>query len=187
MLRILPALVALLLVSACATIPSPLQGDYASIAPADAPSAGSAVRWGGEIIEVRPRADATCFEILSRELSASARPRPGDTSGGRFLACRAGFYDPAIFRAGRELTITGRVDGSEETLVGEYRYRLPRVAADVIYLWPERIEREAYWVPYDPFFPYSYYGPFGPTIRWYRVPRSAPTAPETKSAPSGGR
>lgn len=184
MSRILPALALILFASGCATIPRPLQGEFAASTPADAPSTGNAVRWGGEIIEVRPRADATCFEILSRELGASARPRLGDTSGGRFLACRAGFYDPAIFRQGRELTITGRIDGSEETLVGEYRYRLPRVAAEVIYLWPERVEREPYWAPYDPFWPYGYYGRFGPTIRWHRVPRSAPVAPEAKPAPA---
>lgn len=179
-------LIGAVLLSACATIPSPLQGEFAPASPATATAEGIRVRWGGEIIEVRPGREATCFEILARTLGASARPRAGDAADGRFLACRAGFYDPAIFRQGRELTVTGRVEGSEERLIGEYAYRLPRVAADVIYLWPEREPRAVYWAPYDPFWPYyGYHGPFGPVIRWHRVPRAAP-APQAESEPARG-
>ena len=61
-----------------------------------------------------------------------------DASGGRFIACRAGFYDPAIFQVDREVTVTGVVDGFETRRIGEYDYRFPRLAADVIYLWPVR-------------------------------------------------
>jgi outer membrane lipoprotein len=65
-----------------------------------------------------------------------------DRSEGRFIACRAGFYDPAVFTAGREVTIAGTVTGFEARRIGDYDYRYPRVAADVIYLWPERRDRD---------------------------------------------
>ena len=47
-----------------------------------------------------------------------------------------------MFKQGRELTISGKIDGYETRKIGDYDYRYPRVAADVIYLWPERRERD---------------------------------------------
>lgn len=144
----------LLALAGCATAPKPLQGDFAA-APSQADAAnGQKVRWGGEIIRIVNAADRSCFEVLARPLDASARPLRRDRSEGRFLACRSGFYDPAVFEAGRDITVTGTVDGSELRKVGDYDYRYPRVAADVIYLWSEReMVNYAYPSPwfYDPF------------------------------------
>ena len=68
---------------------------------------------------------------------------------GRFIACRNGFYDPALFERNREVTFTGHIDGYEVRQVGGYDYRFPRVAADVVYLWPVReyatVTRPAPW------------------------------------------
>lgn len=158
-----------LLLASCATAPKPLQGSFAPVTPREAVSAGSAtgapVRWGGSIIETRPQQDRTCFELVSRALGSSGRPigNAPDANDGRFIACRAGFYDPAVFTPGREVTFIGRVDGVETTRIGEYDYRLPRMTADVVYLWPEEIEvRVRHSGFYDPF-----YGPYwGP--RWGR-------------------
>ncbi len=123
----------------CATAPRPLQGEFAAVRPLDAARAeGERVRWGGSVISVETRPGETCFEVLGRDLSGSARPLPTDASDGRFLACRGGFYDPAIFEAGREITVTGSVQGSEVRKVGEFAYTYPRVNADTVYLWPER-------------------------------------------------
>lgn len=163
--------------ASCATVPTPLQGQFSQTAPSDAAKAGvngEAVRWGGEIIKVEPKADSTCFEILQRELDASARPRPRDTSGGRFIACRSGFYDPQVFERGREMTVTGHIAGTDHGKVGDFDYTYPHVAADTIYLWPRRVARTE--SPYyDPWM-HGYggfgfgYGPFwgpywgGPTV-----------------------
>lgn len=128
------------LLCACATAPKPLAGDFAPSSPRSVREHGGdgqRVRWGGEIIRVDPAADATCFEILARELGSDAHPTRRDTEQGRFLACRQGFYDPEVFTRGREVTITGVVNGSETRKVGEYDYTYPRVAADVIWLWPK--------------------------------------------------
>ena len=90
--------------------------------------------------------EAYLLEVLGRPLSDTARPRRTDVGSGRFLACRGGFYDPAIFADGREMTVVGRVTGTESRPVGAYNYPSPRVDADVVFLWPEREERDVYYV-----------------------------------------
>ena len=148
--------------AACATHPTPLQGEFLPITPQQAGAGnhtGAMARWGGQVIEVAPHADRTCFTVLSSPLDGQGRPLAADDgSSGRFLACRAGFYDPAVFTEGRSVTFTGRIDGNEDVRIGEYDYRMPRIAAEVVYLWPERDETRVimhhphphpyYWHPY---------------------------------------
>ena len=158
------------LVAGCASAPKPLQGDYAMMLPEEASAAQTSdatIRWGGSIVAVTPAPDRTCIEILGRELGDTARPRlTPDESAGRFIACRAGFYDPAIFAAEREVTVTGRIDGYETRRIGEYDYRYPLVAADVIYLWPERREDAYYYpAPYWPVFRPGFWGGYYVPIR----------------------
>lgn len=156
----------LALLGGCATAPKPLQGTFNTLSPQDAVAGaqvGAQVRWGGSIIETKPGPDSTCFQLVSRPLTGTGRPSTSspDATQGRFLACRAGFYDPAVFAPGRDVTFVGRVDGFEVTRIGEYDARLPKIAADVVYLWPEVREVDVIASPfYDPF-----YGPYwGP--RW---------------------
>lgn len=160
---------AILLLSAglasCATIPAPLQGQFSPATPRDAAGGnGQAVRWGGEIIKVEPKSDTTCFEILARELDSSARPEgrtSRDPSQGRFMACRAGFYDPEVFERGRELTVVGHLTGTDHGKVGDFDYAYPHVAADAIYLWPKR--QRYVGGPYQDPWMYGYgYGSGGP-------------------------
>lgn len=136
----LPLSIACLL-AACAT-PAPLKGTYAPITPEQASASdatGAVVRWGGRVVSVDPQAQRTCFEMIATRLEAGGRPSSSsDETGGRFIACRTGFYDPALFEKNREVTFTGRIDGYETRKIGEYEYRFPRMAADVVYLWPER-------------------------------------------------
>lgn len=153
MRRILSPL-ALLLLAGCVTVPEALDGQFAPVEPIAAVQAGvtgEPVRWGGRIVSVQPQAQYSCFEIVGVRLGADGRPLAQDQSSGRFLACREGFYEPEIFQPGREVTIAGRIDGFETRKVGDYDYRYPRVAADVVYLWPERrdvdviVERYPFW------------------------------------------
>ncbi|MBS0192979.1 MAG: Slp family lipoprotein [Proteobacteria bacterium] len=149
-----------LAVVGCASVPKPLQGQFAGIAPNAAQDAtGQAVRWGGTIAAVESGATETCFQLVGRPLNDETRPMLGrDRTQGRFLACRAGFYEPQVFKIGRSVTVTGHVAGYETRRVGEYDYRQPKVAADVIYLWP-KTERRRVMYAYDPFYaPY----PWGP-------------------------
>ena len=177
--RILLLLAAAML-GACATPPKPLRGDFAPIAPGQAAGTeriGDTVRWGGRIVALEHTSTLTCFEILGRDLSGNARPvRDADHSQGRFIACRDGFYDPAIFTTERDVTVTGRIIDFETRSIGHYSYRYPKVAAEVIYLWPQQTQERLYYT--DPFWPgYAGWG-------WgYRHPpvliRSAPKAEKT--------
>jgi outer membrane lipoprotein len=161
---------AIALLAACATTPTPLAGDFAASSPRtvrERGGEGQHVRWGGEIIRVDPAADSTCFEILAHELRGDARPERRDSDQGRFLACRKGFYDPELFTRGRDITVTGVINGSETRRVGEYDYTYPRVAADVIYLWPNVQRMARYYDSYpwgfgpwgDPFWSPGWWGP----------------------------
>lgn len=175
---------------ACATAPVPLKGEFSTITPSASVSSGQAgehVRWGGEIIKVNPGDSETCFEILSRELDSSARPRKRDNSDGRFIACRAGFYDPEVFSKGREITVTGRLDGSEVGKVGQFDYTYPKLAADAIYLWPKRplvIEQRDAW-PYDPFWGPRYGGWWGGGF--WGAPPIVIIRPNTPPSNGGGK
>jgi outer membrane lipoprotein len=161
-MRYIPAIstLAALALSGCATVPAPIAGsDFAAVTPQQAATqpAGSAhVRWGGEIIKVEPKADATCFEVVARGLYADARPNRHDSSDGRFIACSKGFYDPAVYMRGRDLTVVGTLSGTEQHKVGDYNYTYAHVDADEVYLWPKR----QYAVGYSPYYYDPFWGPY---------------------------
>jgi len=160
---LLLALIVGFVVSACTTIPEQLQGEYASLEPQNAAEAdlNTEVRWGGILLETRPEANHTCFEILSRKLEKSMRPAKTDQSDGRFIACRPGFYDPKVFVKDREVTVTGKIVNIDSRKVGEYDYNYPVVDAEFISLWPKRRTRAYYngWGPYSPYYwNYPYHG-----------------------------
>ncbi|MCB1611760.1 MAG: Slp family lipoprotein [Xanthomonadales bacterium] len=142
----------LVLLSGCASIPEPLRGDFPTSTPAQADGNSQAVRWGGRVIDVLPESGQTCLEVLGMPLDASARPLDLDADIGRFRACKSGFLDPAVFISGREVTITGRVDGDVTRQIGDYSYRMPKVSVDALLLWPERPEIEQIRIHSDPFF-----------------------------------
>ncbi len=141
------------LLSACVTAPKPLQGEFSTLLPNEAGAEnrlGDRVRWGGEIVAVDTQATRSCFELLGKPLQDSARPVRADETAGRFLACRDGFYDPALFEVGRDITVTGTIEAIESRPIGGFDYQYPRVKADVIYLWPtrdlNRMRPAGYWV-----------------------------------------
>lgn len=148
--RFLSVVTLVLVVSGCASIPQPLQGDTTLFAPIMANQAtpdavGLKVRWGGVIVSTDPKVDRTCMEILARELDRSLRPIiRNDIHFGRFMACGQGFKDPAIYTEGREVSLIGRLDGFANGPIGEFIYRYPTVAIEQLYLWPERVERDNY-------------------------------------------
>lgn len=137
----------------CVSTPQPLRGEWSALQPHAAVDTdlGARVRWGGRVVEVRPGAEATCFDLIAQPLAANAAPAGGDISLGRFRACRAGFYDPALFAPNREMTLTGRLAGFDTARIGERELRLPRLDAEVVFLWPQRrevdvvIERSPWW------------------------------------------
>jgi len=155
-----------LLLAACASTPQALRGDFPGPEPATASdsSIGQSVRWGGRLLEVRPEANRTCFEILALPLDDTAQPQQGAEPGRRFLACRDGFVDPAAFPVDRLVTVTGRLARFVTRAIGGYDYRYPVVSVRVIHLWPKPLEPRAYpaapWY-YDPW----YHDPWYPRFR----------------------
>jgi outer membrane lipoprotein len=169
-IRTLTLLIATLGLAACAsTLPEPLRQD-----PPGAPRLdevrtgpdrfqGSQVRWGGVIASVQNRSDDTLVEVVARPLDGRGRPRETDSTQGRFLARVPGFLDPAVYTAGREITVSGRVAGLEARPVGEYEYPYVRVDADQHHLWATRETPHETYPPwwYDPWYPYHpFYSPW---------------------------
>jgi outer membrane lipoprotein len=157
-MKLMTALALALTLGACASAPKPLQGQFSTLLPDDAAkreASGELVRWGGHIVSVETQSQRSCFEIVAAPLTITGRPQNVDRSEGRFIACRGGFYEPEVFKAGREITISGRIESFETRKVGGYDYRYPRVAADVVYLWPERRDVDVIVEP-RPFF--GWYG-----------------------------
>jgi outer membrane lipoprotein len=91
---------------------------------------------GGEILATRPRVGETEIEVLGQRLRGDDSPERGDESEGRFLVKTTEFLDPAVYAAGRRLTVIGAVTGEEERKIGELPYRYPVIAADRLRLWP---------------------------------------------------
>ena len=158
-LKPLAVTLAVLGLASCATVPRELAGHYAAITPQQASAgavAGTQVRWGGKIIETDPGRGETCIYVLGKPLNSSdARPRISADSIGRFVACHPGFYDPEVYAKGRELTVTGTLQGTVVRRVGQYDYPYPRVVADAIHLWPVRVAYRGYY-GYNS----SFYSPF---------------------------
>jgi outer membrane lipoprotein len=170
--KLIFAALAALMLSSCTTVPRQLQGEYPAITPArvDSGAFGTDVRWGGVIIETRNEENRTCFEVLSRNLGKSMRPEAEDSTLGRFIACKNGFYDPEVFAQGRELTLTGTVRTIEEHPIDDFNYRYPIVDAKDVILWEKRKDVIVYNY-YDPYyypFHYPYYGGWGWGYPYYR-------------------
>jgi outer membrane lipoprotein len=179
--------------SACATVPRDLAGQFTALTPqqaSDGGASGARVRWGGEIIQTEPARDQTCFYVLGKPLdTGDARPIAHADSIGRFVACRQGFYDPEVYAKGRELTVAGVLQGTVVKKVGDYDYPYPRVVADAMHLWPVRMRYarqpdpfyDPFWGPwYNPWWggPFGY--GFGPPVY---VVRQAPPPPPPPPPP----
>lgn len=152
-----------LLLSACATTPRPIAGGPFAVVSQQEAQAGRAaesrVRWGGTIINVTPVPNETCFEVLSRPLDTEGEPLDTDQTEGRFIACRAGFLDPAAYPAGRGITFVGTLRPPAECKIGAHQFRCARLTIESLYLWPKRVVRYPYY--FDPFWdPWPYRHPY---------------------------
>jgi outer membrane lipoprotein len=124
---------------------------------------GRAVRWGGEILDVRNDPGSTDVEIFGRPLLASAEPEPEGGEGIRFIARVSGFLDPAEYTPGKRLSVRGTLTDAETRPVGEFPYLYPVVVVEHFHLWPVYEPPEpAYWRDpfYDPWWPWGPWGPY---------------------------
>jgi outer membrane lipoprotein len=172
-MRLLTITAIILALSACTTIPEQIQGDFPDITPARVEPGvfGSNVRWGGVILDSRNKDDGTCFEILSRDLDKYLRPRVEDQTAGRYIACKSGFHDPAVFTKGREVTMTGSIMAIETRKLDDFDYRYPIMKVDSLVLWEKRRNVVVYRGFHDPFYdPWYWRGPHWGHFPYYRRP-----------------
>jgi outer membrane lipoprotein len=165
-------LVAVVALAGCAsTVPAPVRTSppgaptLAEVRGNVDPYVGRPVRWGGTVAAVENRARETWVEIVARELGSDGRPVEDDRSEGRFLARVGAFLDPAVYTEGRQVTVTGVVDGAMTRPIGNFPYLYPVVRAEMVYLWEPLPEWPPYyydpWWFYDPWYPYPWrYHPY---------------------------
>lgn len=116
------------------------------------------VTWGGVLLNTRPREKYTSLEVSERPLDSRSRPRDENLSRGRFMARYNGFLDPTVFSHGKDVTVVGRVTGTETGRIGDYEYTYPVVTIEEYHLWEVR---EDYGPPPPPNYPCSpFWGPW---------------------------
>ncbi len=102
---------------------------------------GETLLLGGDILETQPFQGKTLLTVLQRPLGFDNKPRMGRESAGRYIVEAPEFLDPAIYSAGRRITVAGVLVGKEIRPLGNTRYLYPFLKSKEIYLWP----READW------------------------------------------
>lgn len=150
-MRTVLLLLSTIAVTACSAVPDELRlqddapPNYAEVQGREDAFENAAVRWGGVLAGVDNEADRTCLHVVEKPLDYQARPRETDASAGRFLACREGFLDPAIYQSGREVTVRGRIAGARTIKVGEFDFPYVVLQADAVKLWPVRQPEKDDW------------------------------------------
>lgn len=126
----------------CSTIPESIQLEddtnllnYQQVSASPEQTSGSKVRWGGVIARVDNLKKNTRLEMLYYPLKGYGRPITSEESAGRFRVYIDGFLDPMVYKAGRLLTVTGDVGGSESGTVGEHEYVFPVINASGYHMW----------------------------------------------------
>ena len=98
-------------------------------------SRGKLALWGGTVLETRNLKATTQIEMLAYPLDDSYRPMLDSKPLGRFIVEHAGYLEPTTYAQGRQLTVLGRVSGSQEGNVGEASYSYPVISDSQLHLW----------------------------------------------------
>ncbi len=126
---------------------------------------GQQVRWGGIILSTENRQDDSRITIVAFPLNDWGRPKITALSPGRFIAVVDEFLEPMVYSSDREITLSGRILGTETLKVGEFAYEYPLVQVENYHLWPTRLDSpnldaRRYWRQYPnyPFYlwPHNY-------------------------------
>ncbi|HTY94842.1 MAG TPA: Slp/YeaY family lipoprotein [Steroidobacteraceae bacterium] len=138
--------------------------DYRVIAADPAAARGKMVLLGGTIVQTVPKPGLTEVEVVQRELDRWDAPRLTDRSEGRFIIISERFLDPAVFSAGRDITVAGEVMDPQTRRLGEIDYRYPVIREREMRLWRAG----------PPGYPYPYGGPYD---WWWRSSPNYPGYP----------
>lgn len=96
---------------------------------------GKIVLLGGQIITTTVREKETWVEVLQQPLDWQHRPQDTDVSYGRFLVHFGGFLDPAIYAAGKKVTVLGEVQGKRVQTLKEMESTYPVLLPREHHLW----------------------------------------------------
>jgi outer membrane lipoprotein len=96
---------------------------------------GRVVLVGGQIVSTTVRESESWVEILQQPLDWKQRPQNTDVSYGRFLVRFQGFLDPAIYAAGKKITVLGEVLGKKIQPLNEMEYTYVVLLPREHYLW----------------------------------------------------
>jgi outer membrane lipoprotein len=96
---------------------------------------GKNILVGGRILATNPRDGETWVEVLQKPLDWWNEPEDTDESYGRFLVRFPGFADPAVYAAGKKITLLGTVEGKKVQRLKEMDYLYPVLFPREHYLW----------------------------------------------------
>lgn len=116
--------------------PADLQaaGDIPTIVTAPLASAIN-VRWGGVVASILYESDDTWIEMLAFSLLPSGRPDLVSGPTGRFYTRVDDVLDPAVYRVGRQVTVSGKLERSLRRSIGGEQYAFPVVHANRVEVW----------------------------------------------------
>ncbi|MBL0164214.1 MAG: Slp family lipoprotein [Xanthomonadales bacterium] len=129
------------MLAACATPAFRETGSLVAIEPSDVQQSGdrhvgSEVIWGGRIIAVENREDATEVEVIGYPMDRDQQPMPDAPTVGRFIVVLPGFVEPLDYPVGRHLSVVGIVSGTRLGHVDEHAYLYPLLRAREVKVWP---------------------------------------------------
>ena len=104
--------------------------------------AGTAVVWGGKILDVRNLVDETEVQLAVYPLDPAQRPQQSEPVLGRVIVVLPGFADPLDFPPGRFVTVLGHLDGTRTRHIGDAERALAVLRRDALHLWPVNFPRE---------------------------------------------
>ncbi len=96
---------------------------------------GKVILAGGRIMSAVTREGESWVEVLQQPLDWRQKPLDTDISYGRFLVLFPGFVDPAIYTAGKKITVVGEVQGKKILPLGQLEYPYPVLLLREHYLW----------------------------------------------------
>ncbi len=124
---------------------------------------GHTVRWGGTILEIINKKDFSQIIILGYPLDNQARPiYYGRNGTRRFIANFSNFIEPNTYTKNREITIIGKLEGIEQSKIGEFDYEFPVITVEKHLLWPTRS-----YYDYDPYYNDNYYYWYSDSLYYY--------------------
>ncbi|NOQ76689.1 MAG: hypothetical protein GQ475_02630 [Methylococcaceae bacterium] len=154
----------LFFLSACSGLPKPMRGNaylnlhLNTVQTNMASYQNKAFLWGGTVINVVNEKDSSQIQLLFYPINRYGRPQTDRKTEGRFAITSPLFLDPAVYKEGIEVTVTGILSGEIKQLIGKKTLTLPLLSLENIHIWPElqQIDNRVYLYPYPPHSPYYF-------------------------------